>query len=123
MSNHQEKKYVVRLTDKECVEKLRHLIQIEIQTLDNLLKHAERVKSKLVTLDIPNTYKENILSAYDMKVAEFVVNVHVHNIVNYMSLLAYAEALSREKVLYALEDTRGRIDITYIPKLIKKYEK
>jgi len=101
MSNYQEKKYVVRLTDKECVEKLKHLIQIEIQTLDNLLKHAERVKSKLVT----------------------VVNVHVHNIVNYMSLLAYAEALSREKVLYALEDTRGRIDITYIPKLIKKYEK
>ena len=113
-----KKEMKVRVPAKETITKLEDLINVELKTIEYFLDEAVRVKQELAKI-VDGEYAENILTAYDQKISETLYHKHIDSLVAYVSLLAYARALSDNGKLFAYEDNWGNMQITYQPYLLK----
>ncbi len=119
-----KKEIKVRVPPKEAISKLEDLLEVEIGTLDRFLKKASDIRDRISKLNnIPQEYKDNVLSMYDQVVVNKLAYDILKAIVDYVYLISFAKELLDKKVLYAVEDSYGELRITYIPYLVKREER
>lgn len=117
-----KKEHKIRLPDDVSIKKLEDLINIELDTIQEILNISGKVIKKFKEMDIPEEIKESLISSYQQKISEIVHHTHISNIANYVSLLAFSKVLHREGKLYAFESNWGEFRVTYLPYMIVKNE-
>ncbi len=115
------KEVKIRVPPDKAIEKLEHLLNIEIRTLEGILNRATEIKRELLTR-VHQEMRQNISAMYDQKLSEYVYHKHIHAIIEYISLIEYAKQLRDDNVMYAFETQWGDLRITYKPYLLQKEE-